>query len=752
MLSNGNHRLVEDLRVMTSSRRGFQGLRLRQMALLATTFQIGSLAWAEAPEVASNATGALEEITVTAQRRSESAQSVPITVNALSASDIRSAGLTDSNSLTGTVPSLNISTEGPQMYTLRGVGTTGTTVGSEQSVALYLDGVYLYDAWASTFPLNAVQRVEVLYGPQGTLFGRNTTGGVIQYISRDPAESTLETEVGYANYQTTTASLYAAQRVSDLFAANVSLNYRNQGQGWGYDNYLPDEKFNYSDYLSVQTKMVFTPGPDTRITGMFWLNNSKTSGLNSQLSPGTAGLDGVVRDLNRYQYVANTPDSDREKSYLGYVRLDQDLAFGKFVSLTSFRKVDGDFRLDQDTTPLTVVNSRLVQPAQAFSQELQLLSPNSADVLTWAGGLYYFGGRASLAPISIAGLAAAPLPEIEFHQTELTYSGAVFGQLTWKFLPDTGLTVGARYTDETEHQRSHTSSLGAQLFANTDQSTDSSGTTGRVSLNHNFTPDVMGYISYNRGLKSGGFNMVAAVNEPAYKPEHLDAYEIGAKSELFDRRLRLNGSAFWYQFKDIQVQSIVAGQVQTNNAAAATIRGFNLDFEALAVENLKINGSLGYLDTYYSSFPGASYYLLNPYNSVPAGVTCPAPANPAVGAATLCSFDAAGKRTSFAPKWSATLGETYKVPTAIGSFSWSVFAKFMAKQFQSPDNFGSIPAHTLVNSALSYWTADDHFGVRLWANNLFDKHYLNDLLEENVGFLQVPGDPRTYGMAFDVKF
>jgi iron complex outermembrane receptor protein len=731
---------------------GFQGALLAaQIALLVAGSQWTVSALAQAADTAEEPTG-LSEITVTAQRRSESAQSVPITINVMTAADIQSKGLIDSNSLSGTVPSLNISTQGPQMYTLRGVGTTGTGIGSEQSVALYLDGVYLYDPWASTFPLNSVQRIEVLYGPQGTLFGRNTTGGVIQYISRDPTEDTIQADVGYANYQTTTMQLFAAHKFSDVFAADISMDYRNQGQGWGFDTLQPNEKYDFNDFLSVQTKAVFTPSDATKVTGLFWLTNSKTSGLNTQPMSGMPAIDGITYNLARYQYVANTQDSDHEKSYLGYLRLDQDLGFARFFSLSSFRDVRGDFWLDQDATPITLVNSRLQQPTEAWSQEFQLMSPDSANVLKWATGVYYFNGRASYTPISIAGLGAAPLPEIEFDQTQVTHSGAIFGQFTWQFLEGTNLTFGARYTDETEHQRSHTSSLGEQLFDNPDQATNSSGTTGRVSLNHNFTKDIMAYVSYNRGLKSGGFNLVTATNEPAYKPEHLDAYEIGVKSELFDHRLRLNGAGYVYKFKDIQVQNIVDGLVFTDNAAAATLRGIDMDFEALIAHNFTVTGSLGFLDAHYDSFPNAPFYVPNPHTAAPGGVTCPAAANPAIGGTTLCAFDASGQQTNYAPKWTSTLGGTYRMPTAAGEFTLDAFAKFMAKQFEAPDNEVDIPAHTTANASLSYWTPDTHYGVRLWANNIFDRHYLNGVLEENVSFLQVQGDPRTFGITFSAKY
>jgi iron complex outermembrane receptor protein len=734
-------------------------IELTLLSTLAAVWCLSSTATAQnaagntaTSEPATSAAVGLEEIIVTAQRRSESVQTVPISVNVLSSSDISSKGIASSNDLTGTVPSLNISTQGEENYTLRGVGTNGSGINQEQSVALYLDGVYLYDPWASNFPLNSIDRVEVLYGPQGTLFGRNTTGGVIQYISRDPSVNALEASVGYANFQTTTEQFYAGGKLSDDLAANVSVNYRNQGQGWGFDTYLPNEKFDFTDYLSFQTKAVFTPVDGTKVTGLFWYNNTKSSGLNSQLMPGEFGVNGVQYNLQRYEYVANTEDSDREKSYLGYVRLDQDLGFAKFVSISSFRKVDGDFHLDQDTTPLTVVNSELVQPVQNLSQEIQLLSPDSSANVKWLVGAYYFDGRAGYRPATIAGLAAAPLPDIEFFQTQTTNSGALFGQTTFKVVERTNLTVGLRYTDETEHEVSHTSSSGEQLFANPDQKTDSSGLTGRVSLDHEFTDDVMGYASYNRGLKSGGFSLVTATNLPAYKPEHLDAYEVGMKSEFFDNRLRVNAAAFLYDYKDIQVESIVAGGTVTNNAAAATIKGVDLDIRALPFQHLTVTGSLGYLDSYYDSFPNAAYFALNPFAAAPAGVTCPAGSGTVAAGASQCAFNARGKVTDYAPRFSATLGEDYKVPSPVGDFTFSAFAKYVGTQYVAPDNLSPIPTHTLVNTSLSWQPQNSHYSVRLWADNVFDRRYLNDVLEEAVGYLQVQGDPRTFGITFTAKY
>jgi iron complex outermembrane receptor protein len=171
--------------------------------------------------------------------------------------------------------------------------------------------------------------------------------------------------------------------------------------------------------------------------------------------------------------------------------------------------------------------------------------------------------------------------------------------------------------------------------------------------------------------------------------------------------------------------------------------------EAAPVDNLNLSGSIAYLDAHYTSFPGAVYYAPNPFPAAPPGVTCPAGSGVG-GGASVCSFDGDGQRLNYSPKWTATAGISYTIPTGAGDFTLNSFAKYVTHQYSAPGNLAVIPKRLLVNGSIGWKSENDRFGVRVWANNIFDEKYLNGVLEEAIGQLQVPGDPRTYGVTLSV--
>jgi iron complex outermembrane receptor protein len=689
-------------------------------------------------ETGNNPAG-VETVTVTAERRSESAQNVPVTLNAFSEEALQSQGVTDMNSLSGKVPSLSINNVGPNFYFLRGVGTTNSVVNAEASVATYIDGVYLYDSsYGGQFPLFNLDRVEVLKGPQGTLFGRNTTGGVIQFVTRDPeTEPTFEATVGYGNYDTWTGQFYGAGEIADGLTTSLAVDYSDQGTGWGKDP-ISHQKVFWTKNLSVQSKTVWQPTEGTKVTAFFWYNRFAGSFNDTQVQPGIKGVDGVVSDPGRYEILMDTPDYNSSISYLGYLKIEHDLGFADLVSISAYRHVRATNYLDQDSTPVPLVDSLLAMPASNYSQEVQLLSEPDSKI-QWLIGGFFFNATASDSPFRVAGLAAAPFTYIEINAAQHTRSFAGFGQATVPITDDTNITAGFRYTSEQEKKLGGKFiGDGALLASYPDQQAVSDGGTWRLSIDHHFTSDIMGYLSYNRGLKSGGFSLIVPGDLPSYKPEKLDAYELGFKTDWLDNSLRVNAAAFIYKFKDIQVQTIVTGGVFTQNAAQATIKGVDGDFEWNLFDNFLLTGSVGYLNGTYDSFPTADAYPPSPFDG-PSFV-----------------LDASGNQTVYTPRWSWTLGGTYTIPSSIGNFTADALVQYTDKMYPSPDSnlptAAFTPAYTIVNASLTWESSDDRYAARLWAKNLFDEKYLASAEEEAVGHLQIPGAPRTYGISVSVKF
>jgi iron complex outermembrane recepter protein len=723
---------------VTSRVRSARAMGYALSAVIAASW--GGAGFAQATKPADDQPGG--DIVVTAQRRAESVQNVPISISVLNSAAITASGATDSVALSGKIPSLSIPQNGAVQYFLRGVGTTGSSINSEQSVATYVDGVYIYSTWSSQVPLGSIERVEVLKGPQGTLFGRNTTGGVIQVVTRDPmADPTLLASVTFGNYNTLSASAYGSAKLNDRLGVSLAVDFRDQGQGYGYNSVRHEETM-YRNDLSLQGKVVFEATERTKITGFFWYDHGDTSGQNNQVLPGTRGLDGVESDYDERETKANTPDSLKYDSYLAYGRIDQSLGdFADLVSITSYRRIDTLYRLDQDATPATIVNATLDIPFRDFSQELQLLS-QKGGALTWLVGAYYFNSSAKYDPITIAGAAAGAAGEVRYFREQKTESLAGFAQATYNFSSDTNFTAGIRYTDETQKLPSGLTTLigpdpsPVVLPFNADTQ-DSSGWTWRLALDHHFSHDVMGYVSYNRGLKSGGFPLVTAVNLPGYAPEKLDAFETGLKTQFLDGRVHLNAAAYLYKFKDIQVTRITTGGNTVANAAAATMKGLDVDLDVKVTNAFSVYGAMGYLDGRYDDYKNAVYYI-------------PRPA-PRGGAVAVPDQDASGNRTIYSPKFSATAGFDYKIPTASGDITLDGFVQYVDDQFIGPSNLFTLPAYTTANASIGWTSTDERLGLRFWVHNLTNEYYFVQVLESTVGIFQAPAPPRTFGVTFSTK-
>lgn len=706
---------------------------LSRIAVISMLNAGAALLGSSAAQAQEAAAPAEPEIIVTAQRRAESAQDIPISINVIAGAAAKAQGVTDTLDLSGRVPSLTISDVGSKLYFLRGVGTTGANINQEQSVASYLDGVYLYSSWASVVPVGSTARVEVLKGPQGTLFGRNTTGGVIQFVTRDPlAEETLEAEMGYGNYKTMTGNFYGAVKLADNVGVSLSVDYRDQGNGWGR-NTIRNEDSYFRNYTSVQGKIAAELTESTKVTALGWYVDSDTSGLETQVFPGVISFDGQVSNPGRYEVRSDSANFEKSHSWFGYLKLEQDVGFADFVSLTSYRDVTNHFNLDQDSTPVTVVNALLIQPAKAFSQELQLVSKPDSPI-NWMVGGYLFRAKAGYEPITIAGLAAGAFPQIEITNTQKTYSEALFGQVTVPLGESTKVTGGLRYTWEKARKVNHALySQSVLIFTNPNDKAFSNGWTWRLAVDQKLSSDILAYASYNRGLKSGGFDLVTPTPLPAYKPEKLDAFEVGLKTQLFDRKVTFNVAAFLYKFRDIQVQRIIPGGTATENAAKATLKGIDAELTVRVTPTTRVNGTAALLDGEYKKFPNATGYFASPL------------AGPAF------TFDASGKRTVYTPGFSGNAGITQDILLGSSKLTLDGNVTYIGDQYVGPDNRAEVKSRALVNASLQWTSADEKVHVRLWAKNLFDKEYINNILVSGVGDIQQPGEPRTYGITLGTK-
>jgi len=690
---------------------------------------------APTPPAADDSAGAqdgLQEIVVTAQRRSENSQRVPIAIATRSGDSLLASGVDNTQSFAQSVPSLDIHTDtGQTMIFIRGVGTTGKSI--DNDVGLYVDGVYIASQAGSLLSLGNIDHVEVLKGPQGTLFGRNTIGGVVQIVTKDPShDGHVDVSAGYANYDTTTANLYATTGLTDTLATDLAVYFTNQGDGWGRNLTTGQEMFKQRQF-NVRNKWVFTPTDQLKFTLAGDYSTLRTQvGLGFHLLPGSLGIDGTTTYAGFY----NTKEDglDLEKAEQGGVsfRADADLGFARAVSITAWRRAVVDFQTDHDATPgpFSYVGPTRVDD-KTLTQELQLLSPDNTSRLNWIVGFYYLDDRFDRPFFHIVTNGTRDTNLITALDTT-SYAG--YGQATYEFFPGTKFTAGLRYTSDTKTMDGRTLSNGTQVAAGS-QEAHFSKLTYRLSLQQQFAPSIFGYISYDTGFKSGQFNSTSYAS-PAVKPEGLDAYQVGLKTELFDHKLRLNLAGFYYDYTNIQILSVQNATNVLLNAAAAHIYGADIDADAQLTRRLRVYAAVSFVHGRYTDFINAPSYV---------------PYAPPAGGNKLVAIDATGFTTVNTPSFTGYASADYTVPVGQGSLVLGVNLSHNSGYYWNVDNRLRQPAYTLLGATVK-WKPSSTWDVSLFASNITNARYYSIENAYEDGDVGSPASPRTYGITFGAHF
>jgi len=679
----------------------------------------------------------VEEVLVTAERRAENMQSVPVSVTAVTASALEAKGIASTSDLNAVVPGLNFTTLlGTATPRIRGVGSATSVGGNENSVSTYVDGVYIAQASAAIMSFNNIEQITVLKGPQGTLFGRNATGGLIQIVTRDPAATPGgEVRGGYGNYSTVTGSAYLTGPITEGIAADLAVYYSNQRDGFGTNLRTGREVGNGKDF-AVRSKWKWEVGPDTTVRLALDYAEQIGNYPNLRLRDNTRDVNGGFFPGGPFD--GNNDVDPRFRSFQKGVSLDFRHDFGGVTldSITAYRKVKFDVRFDIDVLPTFIAASTKLEQDHQFSQEVHLLSPDT-DRFKWLVGAYYFNGYSSYRPQTIE----SPASTRSIYSRQRADSFALFAQSTWEITDDTSLTTGFRYTWEDKKFDGFSmvrTAAGAVSFPTPVVGKETAKKpTWRVALDHNFTDTVLGYISYNRGFKSGGFSP-QQVTPPivSFNPEVLDAVEAGIKSDWFDRRLRINAAAFYYDYKQIQLVAFINNFSTVYNAASAKVHGLDLDVTAVPVRGLTLTGGLSILDSKFGNFPGAT-------------LSTPKP----TGGNTLGVFNAKGNNLPLTPKWTANFGADYEMD--VGNRKLVLSGNYYHNDgwYAESDNRLVQKPYDLFNaSATLYLDADENVSVRVWGKNLSNEDYAVQLytLAQGDGINVAPG--RTFGATFDVKF
>ena len=711
---------------------------------------------------------------VTATRRAANLQNVPATVSAFQGSDLAAQGIRTVAEITRTVPGLVVTRTAisTNLY-LRGVGTGSVGYTTEAPVAVYIDGLYLPNPGSSVFSFNNIERVEVLKGPQGTLYGRNTTGGLVHVITRDPSRDTkVDASVGYANYNTLSLNAYASTPLSSTLAANIAFTHTKQSDGWGRNDLLGTDILTL-DETGVQAKLLWEPVSGSRVTlrGMY-VHVNTDEGVVVGIHPGAVGIDGtpflgeyVIRDRRDGRAISDL--------YNVSLKIEQELAFANLLSITGYIDSEGNSQVNQLGIPGNAVTGQASQFAnfpghsRTYSQEFQLSSLNNTkSAFEWIAGLYYYHDNtragSEVFGTCVGTVCAGAVPTRTIGNLT-TRSYAAYAEGTYKITPSTRVTLGLRYTKDDKTisgfaepfpgrpnspaALASTTVLfpGAPYPGNPSgiaTSTSYSQLTYKAVLAQDLTDDIHAYVSYNRGFRAGGYNPVNFTNQPT-RPEILDSFEAGIKSELFDRILRVNVAGFHYDYNDIQLRTTAPpappGSSITFNAAKGRVNGLDLDVTLAPTRGLRITGSMELLDAKFTSFPTA---------------ICTTPriiAGAVLGGNSSANCDNSGKDFANAPHVSYTIGAVYTIESGIGSIALAANDAFKSRTFWDPNNRLSQRPYHLVNASVTWTLPHRNFDVQLFVRNLTKTQYFV-LGTEATNDVYSPGAPRTYGITLGYHY
>ena len=708
-----------------------------------------------ADEASGGSSIAVSDIVVTARRRNELLQDVPIAVSAISGEQALRTGINNTESLSLMTPSLDVGKQGGFAVTpfLRGVGTDLLAAGSESPVAVYVDDVYFGSPNGTIFELNSIESVQVLKGPQGTLFGRNATGGVIQVQTKNPSfEPALEMMAGYANYDTVSGSLYGTTGLSDTLAVNLAASGSKQNDGFGHSLLTGRDTLRQWNW-NVRGKILWQPTDATRFLLSGDYSDLKTDmGMQFSVAPGTISSSGATFG-GAFNTRADGSDFTKVRQGGISLRIDHEASFANLVSISAYRSTKLQYLQDLDGGPLPFQTLSLKSPTKTFSQEIQVQSKEDSE-LKWIIGGYYFHSKGAYAPAKLSGLFVTfllppglpPFDTLGWNNSQTLNSLSAFGEATYEILPKTRATLGVRYTrDAYDYDLQGVFLAGPGLPTvpfpplppfKTKQAFPK--LTYRAILDHDFTPDIMGYASYSRGFKSGGYNLSGASSPQVLfqpvEPEILDAYEVGLKTRSFNGALTLNLAAFYYEYSNLQVSVVRIAGGFVENAAAAEIKGIDLDFIATPAPGLRIAGGLGILDTEYTSFPNGPTFT-----PLPGGGNLP-------GAADLT-----GNRTVRSPKLTFSIAPSYTFGTSAGEITLAASYYHNSGYFWDSANRLRQPSYDLVNASISWDSLDRRWGVRVWGKNLIDdRYFVYGQTEANKdGIAHAP--PRTYGFTLTTR-
>jgi iron complex outermembrane receptor protein len=682
----------------------------------------------------------ISEIIVTAQRRSERLLEVPLSVTAVNQEALTAAGVTSTRELMMVTPGLRLEAGGAYVQpAIRGITTNQTVATAESNIATYVDGVYQQTMAAALYDLPDIEQVEVLKGPQGTLFGRNATGGaiLINTIKPNLTQATGMISGTYGRFDNRILKGYVtAPLIEDKLAVSFTTYIEHMD---GYKKFLPTGgRTGHLDTQLFRGKIRFLPweGADFTLTGLYTDRRDYTAVKNTNWRGNNALASRVPPALlasRPLEFSADTDPFANSKQKSVSLVGDIELGPGVLTTTTAYNKNYGVFSSDSDNTILPLSYIYIPYYTKAFQQEL-VYATNQLGRWHATGGLFYFNSKGGFTPLNVNNFAQA------IYTRDKAESYAGFGELTYDITDRLRLTGGLRYSHDTQTAyaalRLNTPAPPPTLPRIGKKSWDA--WTPRVSLSYKVSDQTNLYATYSQGFKSGVFNTVAFQATPV-NPEKVKAYEVGIKSNALDN-FRFDLAGFYYDYKDLQQPAIItvgaAFTQELRNAATAEVYGAEANATWRLTPEFTLSGGMTWLHARYKSFPSA---VVN----VPTGV----------GGNRTVPLDASGNVMIRSPDFSANLTARYVTDTSIGRFDAAGTIFYSSKLYFEVGNRVVQPSYAQVNASLGWRPSTlDGVELRVWGKNLTDKKviYGTTITTTADGVNYSP--PRTYGVEVLYRF
>lgn len=740
--------------------------------------------------VAAAQDGTLQEITVTATRRSESLQDVASSASVFSSKDLEDLKVLEPRDLAEQTPGL-LTKFGPNGlatvgFYMRGVGINDFTGTVDPSVGVYVDEVFQPTPDMLNFAVYDIERVEVLRGPQGTLYGRNSTGGAVNFITARPTdEFEGYLKAGYGSYETSSLTAAISGPLGDGLRGRIATNVVNSSSnsGWSYNRFTGNE-LGKIESLALRGQLEWTPSEDVEVRLSFSHGESESEQPLLQhvgtQDPDTFAICGPViagkisegecidflgyfdGDSNVYDGAANVdPTLDLESDELT-LTINWNLGRATLTSITGYADFSKEQSQDIDASPNVVADNFTFNDVESLSQEVRLTSDDSYST-PWIIGVNF--GKTDIDWFQTIDLSDLAIPTSN-GATQSTESWALFGQVNWPITDRLEFTGGLRYTDES---RDWAGATFVGTFGNLSEAYASGtfrlsqlplppgdpGAGGPLDfpttvdeqkldfsavLKYQATDDAMVYLSISEAFRSGGYSSAVIFSQEALEPygsEELTAYEVGAKMSLAGNTLRLNTSAFFYDYKGFQATFVRATEASARlqNAGDVEITGLEAMLDWMPTDSLSLSLGLALLDTKIAS----TDVVLPPLDGGP-------------------ETTIKGNEIPNAPKTSINGRIGYKVPVGEKlALALQTDFNYVAKHFLEPNNrkYLSEDGYFLVNGRVALLPQDGQWQIAVWAKNLGDEEYRSAAqdLALALGFSEiVMGMPRTWGVEFEYRF